>query len=61
MIVRDFKAHDITENDLRILLSFVEEDVHDYQRHSTAFPLLKVGVAWVWFGQEVKGVNGIIK
>ena len=43
VIVRDFKKHDITENELRILLSFVEEDVHDYQKQSTAFPLLKVG------------------
>ena len=42
MIVRDFKKHDVTEDELRILLSFVEEDIHDYQRQSTAFPLLKV-------------------
>ena len=42
VIVRDFKKHAITEDELRILLSFVEEDIHDYQRQSTAFPLLKV-------------------
>lgn len=42
VIVRDFKKHAITEEELRVLLSFVEEDIHDYQRQGTAFPLLKV-------------------
>lgn len=42
VIVRDYKKHDITEDELRILLGFVEEDIHDYQRQSTALPLLKV-------------------
>ena len=43
-IVRDFKQHVISEDELRLLLSFVEEDIYDYQRQSTAFPLLKVGL-----------------
>ena len=42
MIVRDFKKHDVSEDELKLLLGFVEEDIHDYQRQSTAFPLLKV-------------------
>ena len=42
VIVRDFKKRDISEDELKVLLSFVEEDIHDYQRQSTAFPLLKV-------------------
>ena len=46
MIVRDCKKHTVSEDELRLLLSFVEEDVHDYQRQSTAFPLLKVK-AWM--------------
>ena len=42
VIVRDFKQHEISEDELRLLLSFVEEDIYDYHRQSTAFPLLKV-------------------
>ena len=42
VIVRDFKKHEIKKDELQVLLSFVEEDIHDYQRQSTAFPLLKV-------------------
>ena len=41
-IIRDFKQHEISEDELRLLLSFVEEDIYDYHRQSTAFPLLKV-------------------
>ena len=44
MIVRDCKKHTVSEDELKLLLSFVEEDIHDYQRQSTAFPLLKVSV-----------------
>ena len=42
VVVRDYHKHSISEEELRLLLSFVDEDVHDYTRHSTAFPLLKV-------------------
>ena len=42
MILRDFKKQDVSEDELTVLLSFVEEDIHDHQRQSTAFPLLKV-------------------
>ncbi len=42
MMVRDYKKHSMSEEELQLLLSFVEEDIHDYQRQSTAFPLLKV-------------------
>ena len=42
VVLRDFKRHEISEDELKLLLSFVEEDIHDYQRQSTAFPLLKV-------------------
>ncbi len=42
VIVRDCRKHAITEEELKVLLTFVEEDIQDYQRQSTAFPLLKV-------------------
>ena len=42
VIVRDYKKLTVSEDELKLLLSFVEEDIHDYQRQSTAFPLLKV-------------------
>ena len=42
MILRDFKKQDVSEDELTVLLSFVEEDIYDHQRQGTAFPLLKV-------------------
>ena len=44
MILRDFRKQDVSEDELTVLLSFVEEDIYDHQRQSTAFPLLKVSV-----------------
>ena len=44
VILRDFKKQDVSEDELTILLSFVEEDIYDHQRQSTAFPLLKVNI-----------------
>ena len=43
VILRDFRKHDISEDELKLLLTFVEEDIYDSQRQSSAFPLLKVG------------------
>ena len=42
VVVRDFPQYEVEEEELRHLLTFVEEDIMDYRRHSTAFPLLKV-------------------
>ena len=42
VILRDFRRQNVTEDELTVLLSFIEEDIHDHQRQSTAFPLLKV-------------------
>ena len=44
VILRDFRKQDVSEDELTVLLSFVEEDIYDHQRQSTAFPLLKVCV-----------------
>eukprot|EP00731_Ephydatia_muelleri_P001007 Em0001g1007a len=41
VVVRDFPQYEVEEEELRHLLTFVEEDIMDYRRHSTAFPLLK--------------------
>ena len=42
MILQEYTHYKISEDELRLLLSYVEQDVHDYKRQSTAFPLLKV-------------------
>ena len=42
MVVRDYTQYEVVEEELRHLLTFVEEDILDYSRHGTAFPLLKV-------------------
>ena len=42
VILRDFRKQNVSEDELTVLLSFVEEDIYDHQRQSTAFPLLKV-------------------
>ena len=44
VILRDFRKQDVSEDELTVLLSFVEEDIYDHQRQSTAFPLLKVSI-----------------
>ncbi|KAK3712193.1 hypothetical protein QZH41_006452 [Actinostola sp. cb2023] len=40
-IIRDFNKYTIAQKHLQVLLGFVEEDIHDYSRQGTAFPLLK--------------------
>ena len=42
VLLRDVKQSQISEDELKLLLSYVEEDVHDYRRQVTAFPLLRV-------------------
>lgn len=42
VLVRDIKFHTIDNSQLQVLLTFCEEDLHDYKRQSTAFTLLKV-------------------
>ena len=41
-IIQDFTYYHISEDELKLLLSYIEQDIHDYKRQSTAFPLLKV-------------------
>lgn len=42
VLLRDFRKQGVSEDELTVLLSFVEEDIYDHQRQGTAFPLLKV-------------------
>ncbi len=42
VLVRDVHYHTIDEKQLRVLLGYAEQDIHDYSRQATAFPLLKV-------------------
>ena len=42
VLVRDVQYHTITTDQLRVLLLYVEEDIHDSSRQATAFSLLKV-------------------
>ena len=44
MVLRDVKQSQISEEELKLLLGYVEEDIHDYQRQMTAFPLLRVPI-----------------
>ncbi|PSN56059.1 hypothetical protein C0J52_11812, partial [Blattella germanica] len=41
VIVRDVKYYTITEDQLKALLLYAEQDMHDYNRQATAFILLK--------------------
>eukprot|EP00118_Oscarella_pearsei_P012476 m.92302 g.92302 ORF g.92302 m.92302 type:complete len:2568 (+) comp36728_c0_seq4:63-7766(+) len=41
VLMREHKRHKITDQELKVLLTFVEEDIYDFFRQSTAFPLLK--------------------
>ena len=42
VMVRDVKQHSIDEEQLKVLLTYAEEDIHDSNRQATAFSLLKV-------------------
>ena len=42
VVLREVKQSQISEDELKLLLSYVEEDIHDYRRQITAFPLLRV-------------------
>ena len=44
VVLRDVKQSQISEEELKLLLGYVEEDIHDYQRQMTAFPLLRVPI-----------------
>ncbi|XP_033113828.1 small subunit processome component 20 homolog isoform X2 [Anneissia japonica] len=41
VLVHDGKGQQITDEQLQVLLSYVEEDIHDHTRQATAFSLLK--------------------
>ena len=47
VVLREFKQQEVSPDELKLLLSFVEEDIHDYQRQGTAFPLLKVSILYL--------------
>ena len=42
VILRDFTHSSVSDDELRLLVSYIEQDIHDYKRQSTAFPLLRV-------------------
>nr|CAD7588809.1 unnamed protein product [Timema genevievae] len=41
VLVRDVKSHNISEDQLKTLLLYAEQDIHDHSRQATAFSLLK--------------------
>lgn len=41
VVVKDVKYHTISEEQLKILLLYVEQDLHNYERQATAFGLLR--------------------
>jgi U3 small nucleolar RNA-associated protein 20 len=55
-------SHEVTisEAQLQLLLTFIEEDIHDPQRQSTAFPLLKAIIARKLVVPEIHDVMGRI-
>lgn len=42
IVLEDHKSYSVSKEELGLLLAYVEQDVCDYTRQSTAFPLLKV-------------------
>ncbi|ESO12980.1 hypothetical protein HELRODRAFT_188063 [Helobdella robusta] len=40
VVVQFVSYHNITQEQLHVLLSYAEQDLHDYSKHATAFPLL---------------------
>lgn len=45
IIVRDVKYHTIETDQLKVLLIYAEQDLHDFERQATAFGLLKAIIA----------------
>ncbi|XP_031840626.2 small subunit processome component 20 homolog [Nomia melanderi] len=45
VIVRDVKHYTITTDQLKVLIMYAEEDIHDCDKHATAFGLLKAIIA----------------
>ena len=41
VLVRDIQYHTIEGDQLKVLLGYAEQDIHDYTRQGTAFTLLK--------------------
>lgn len=41
VVIRDYKEMEVTNKQLEVLLSYVEEDIHDTTRRSTGLPLMK--------------------
>ena len=44
MLVRDVDYHTIKMEELKVLLTYAEQDIHDHTRQATAFSLLKVSL-----------------
>ena len=42
LILHDYTHYKISEDELLLLLYYIEQDIHDYKRQSTVFQLLKV-------------------
>lgn len=45
VLVRDTSYHTLSEEQLKSLLSYIEQDIYDYTRQATAFTLLKVCIS----------------
>ncbi|XP_023019456.2 LOW QUALITY PROTEIN: small subunit processome component 20 homolog [Leptinotarsa decemlineata] len=45
VLVRDVKFHTIDTNQIKILILYIEQDIHDHDRQVTAFNLLKAIIA----------------
>ncbi|XP_076264086.1 small subunit processome component 20 homolog isoform X2 [Rhynchophorus ferrugineus] len=56
VLVRDVQYHVIDKNQLKILLLYVEQDMHDHDRQATAFNLLKAIIARKLTATEINSV-----
>jgi U3 small nucleolar RNA-associated protein 20 len=56
VLVRDVKYHVIGAEQMKALLLYAEQDMHDFDRQATAFSLLKAVLARKLLTPEIHGV-----
>ncbi|XP_054720944.1 small subunit processome component 20 homolog [Uloborus diversus] len=56
MLVRDTSYHELSEEQLQSLLSYIEQDIYDYTRQATAFSLLKAILSKKLKAPELRGI-----
>lgn len=56
VIVRDLKSYKINEEQLKILIIYAEQDLHDNDRQGTAFALLRAILSRKLISNEIHGV-----